>query len=228
MRTNFCRCPSGGTRRPSHSGAISKPIAQRRPPAATMSLAITACAWPKWCATTACRSAPRRPPTAGRPTDEPNLRFVALVVPLIFLDVLVRLHRLCSVLFELDMRAPLRSARFCNGGVDLRLRLFQSSRNVLADMRVGDGLADGRARSGHGARDLGADARFGRPHGLRNRFIDLGGRDRFLDFRSGSAQIFLRAVRLFDGGIHLGLIEMEIFPVAIHSDAVPVMDLGMD
>src|SRR2546423_1078091 len=109
-----------------------------------MSSRITGCAWPRWCAITACRIARGRRPTAGGPTDEPNSRFVALVVLLIFLNVFVRPGHLCGVLFDLDMRAPLRRARLGDGGVDLGLRLFQRLGHVLADMGVGDGLADGR------------------------------------------------------------------------------------
>src|SRR6185312_16064763 len=102
MRTSFCRYPSGATRKRWRSGATSKPIAQRKPPAAAMFSTTTGCAWLMCCAITACRSALRRPPTAGRPTDEPDLRFVVLVVLLIFLDVLILLGCLRVVFVDHD------------------------------------------------------------------------------------------------------------------------------
>src|SRR5215470_14384749 len=131
MTESFYRCRSGATRTRSRSGGIWKPIAWRKREAGREFCVTTGCASPAWSAITACRSAPKRPPTAGRPTDEPNSWFVALVVlSVLILPVLI--GRFVLMRLDIDLRAPLLRPRLRERSVDPGLRFLQCLRDPLA------------------------------------------------------------------------------------------------
>lgn len=65
-QASCCRCRSGATRRRCASGATPRSIARRNRPGVTGCSPTTACAWPRCCATTACRHASRHRRTRRR------------------------------------------------------------------------------------------------------------------------------------------------------------------